>query len=167
MAEIQAPQNDRKKKSGKPDMTPLVDLGFLLITFFIYTTTFNQPNTLDFATPKNNGETADIDSDNTITLILGAENRIFWYQKPLNELTLEDLHETDYSSEGIRKIIHQKKKEAPNPKNWTVIIKPTEDATWSNAVDVLDETIITGSNRKAITELSNNELIAYQTKTTF
>ena len=148
-------------------MTPLVDLGFLLITFFIYTTTFNQPSVLDFATPKNDGGTSEINDDNTITLILGKENKVFWYQKPVSEVTASDLTETDYSSEGLREIILAKKREALNPEFWTVIIKPTEDATWENAVDVLDETIITGSKRKAITELTNLELEAYQAKLKF
>ncbi|KPM48631.1 ExbD/TolR family protein [Jiulongibacter sediminis] len=163
MAEIQTPQNG-KKKAAKPDMTPLVDLGFLLITFFIYTTTFNQPSVLDFATPKSSEGTAAVNNQNTLTLILGGDNKVYWYQKALKEVTSEDLVETDYSSAGIRQVILEKKKLAKNPDNRTIIIKPTEDATWENAVDVLDETIITGSKRKAITELTPRELEAYQGK---
>lgn len=163
MAEIQTLQNGMKK-TGKPDMTPLVDLGFLLITFFIYTTTFNQPSVLDFATPKKDQGTAAINSENSITLILGAENKVFWYQKPLSDLTSEDLNLSDYSRNGIRKVLLEKKEVAKDKEKWTVIIKPTDDATWENAVDILDETIITGSKRKAITELSSRELKAYQEK---
>ncbi len=163
MAEIHNPQSS-KKKASKPDMTPLVDLGFLLITFFIYTTTFNQPSVLEFATPRNDSGTSAINEENTLTLILGGENKIFWYQKPLSQVNSGDLVETDYSSQGIRKVLLEKKKQAKNPDNWTVIIKPTDDATWGNTIDILDETIITRSNRKAIVDLSPQEIAAYQEK---
>lgn len=159
-----------KKKTGKPDMTPMVDLGFLLITFFIYTTTFSKPNVMKFATPSKDKdpnieqEDAEIKVSNTLTIIMGENDRIFWYQKPLKDVTAEDLEESDYSDEGIRKIILQKKAKALELDKWTVIIKPTEDATWQNTVDILDETAITESEKKAVVELKDVELDAYYQK---
>lgn len=150
--------NASKKMAAKPDMTPLVDLGFLLITFFIYTTTFTQANIMEFNTPSSEDvPPVGVRTSNTITFVLGENNRIFWYQTPLAELTESNVFETDYSPNGLRNIIMQKKAICLNPKSWTVIIKPTDLATWQNTVDVLDETIITNSELKAVTELSEIE----------
>jgi biopolymer transport protein ExbD len=177
MAEVQVKESGGKggkvrsaKKVGKPDMTPMVDLGFLLLTFFIYTTTFTKPNSMGFATPKQDDkppeeqEVVDIKVSNTITIILGENDRVFWYQVPLKEVTAEDLNETDYSKDGIRAAILKKKNAALSPENWTVIIKPTDDATWKNAVDILDEMAITKSEKKAVVEPQKVELEAYYTK---
>ncbi|MGR3812274.1 ExbD/TolR family protein [Jiulongibacter sp. NS-SX5] len=159
-----------KKGAGKPDMTPMVDLGFLLITFFIYTTTFSKPNIMGFATPKKDDtepeqqEQVDVKVSNTITILLGENDRVFWYQVPLKEVTAEDLNETDYSAEGIRQAILRLKAKAITPENWTVIIKPTDDATWKNAVDILDEMAITESDKKAVVDLQKVEKEAYYTK---
>src|SRR6218665_4129271 len=97
-----------KKQGGKPDMTPMVDLGFLLLTFFIFTTTFSKPNMMKLNMPDKsdekveNQEKQDIKLSNTITIIMGKENRIFWYQQALTDVTADDLNETDYSASGIR-----------------------------------------------------------------
>jgi biopolymer transport protein ExbD len=177
MAEVQVKDSGGKggkvrvsKKSGKPDMTPMVDLGFLLITFFIYTTTFSKPNTMGFNTPSKEKDPnkqqqdQEIKESNTITIILGEDDRVFWYQKPLAEVTPEDLTETDYSETGIRQAIYKLKANAIDQDVWTVIIKPSADATWKNTVDILDETEITESNKKAVVDMKPVELEAYYGK---
>lgn len=175
MAEVQVKESGGGKKggrvkkgAGKPDMTPMVDLGFLLLTFFIYTTTFSKPNIMGFATPNKDKdlpeEQAESKVTNTITVILGEDDRIFWYQVPLQDVTAEDLVETDYSEEGIRQAIYKKKANALDLEKWTVIIKPTDDATWKNTVDILDETAITDSDKKAVVELRTKEKEAYYSK---
>lgn len=158
-----------KKNSGKPDMTPMVDLGFLLITFFIYTTTFSKPNTMKLNMPVKDEEmeepeVADIKVSNTITVIMGKDDRIFWYQKPLTEVTAADLNETDYSDTGIRAAILKRKANALDPNVFTVIIKPTDQATWKNTVDILDEMSITASEKYAIVDLQKVEQAAYDDK---
>lgn len=158
-----------KKNSGKPDMTPMVDLGFLLITFFIYTTTFSKPNTMKLNMPKKDDdpeetEMADVKVSNTITIIMGEDNRIFWYQKPLAEVTSEDLNEVDYSAEGIRTSILQKRANAIDAEKFTVVIKPTDGATWKNTVDILDEMEITESKLYALVDLQKQEQRAYDEK---
>lgn len=158
-----------KKNSGKPDMTPMVDLGFLLITFFIYTTTFSKPNTMKLNMPKkeddpDDTEMADVKVSNTITIIMGKDDRIFWYQKPLAEVTAEDLIEADYSAEGIRTAILKKRANALDIDKFTVVIKPTDEATWKNTVDILDEMSITESEKYAIVDLQKQEQKAYDEK---
>ncbi|MBA4849686.1 biopolymer transporter ExbD [Emticicia sp. BO119] len=150
-----------KKAGGKPDMTPMVDLGFLLITFFMYTTTFGKPNMMKLNMPdKPNPDDPpppEVKVTNTITVLMGKDDRIFWYQKPLPELTLADLNETDYSPEGIRKSVLVKKANALDINKFTVIIKPSDEANWKNTVDILDEMAITKSDRYAIVDLAPKE----------
>lgn len=158
-----------KKNSGKPDMTPMVDLGFLLITFFIYTTTFSKPNTMKLNMPKKEDdpdetEMADVKVSNTITIIMGKDDRIFWYQKPLADVTAEDLNEVDYSKDGIRTAILTKRQKAIDIDKFTVVIKPTDEATWKNTVDILDEMSITESEKYAIVDLQKQEQKAYDEK---
>ncbi len=176
MAEIQESGSKKgdgkvrvKKNSGKPDMTPMVDLGFLLITFFIFTTTFSKPNTMKLNMPEKDKdeekqENADIKVTNTITLILGKDDKVYWYQVPMKEVTSADLNEVDYSTEGVRNAILKKKANALDLDKFTVIIKPTDEATWKNTVDILDEMEITDCEKYAITDLTGPEITAYDEK---
>lgn len=156
-----------KKSGGKPDMTPMVDLGFLLITFFMFTTTFSKPNMMKLSMPEKeekNDERPDVKVSNTITIVMGKDDRIFWHQKPVPEVTEADFHETDYSAAGIRAAIISRKKVAPTPENFTIIIKPTDDANFKNTVDILDEMAITDNQIYAIVDLQQPEKDAYAAK---
>jgi biopolymer transport protein ExbD len=159
-----------KKGTSKPDMTPMVDLGFLLLTFFIFTTTFSKPNMMKLNMPDKsdqdvkNQEKQDIKLSNTITIVMGKENRIFWYQQALSDVKADDLKETDYSANGIRAEINKKRAAAIDTSVFTVVIKPSDEATFENAVDILDEMEITGNKRFAIVDLMPQEKIALEEK---
>lgn len=158
-----------KKASTRVDMTPLADLGFLLITFFMFTTTFSKPNVMGLNMPpkdpnkevKNDDQ---IDVKNSISIILGGDNSIYWHQQDKLELTPETLIETNYSKEGIRKEILTAKQGALKPDNFTVIIKPTDDSTYENLVNVLDEMEITQSERYGIVDIAPIEVKVYEEK---
>jgi biopolymer transport protein ExbD len=158
-----------KKQSARVDMTPMVDLGFLLITFFVFTTTFSKPNMMKLNMPEKPKddqppETADIKESNTITIIMGKDNRIFYHQKSSKNLTPELLIESDYSRDGIRTAILKGKVNAISPDKFTVVIKPTDDANYKNTVDILDEMSITKSELYAIVDPSKEELAVYDQK---
>ncbi len=158
-----------KKMSTKIDMTPMVDLGFLLLTFFIFTTTFSKPNTMDLNMPNKDEKdekplTADVKESNTISVIMGKDNKVFWHQKSAKNLTKELLKETDYSKDGIRTAIIFARKNAIDTSKFTVVIKPTEFCNYKNVVDILDEMEITKSQRKAIVDISPEELAIYKEK---
>lgn len=159
-----------KKGTSKPDMTPMVDLGFLLLTFFIFTTTFSKPNMMKLNMPDKSDEDVknqdkqDIKLSNTITIVMGKENRIFWYQEALTDVTAESLKETDYSANGIRAEINKKRASALDTAVFTVVIKPSDEATFENAVDILDEMEITGNKRFAIVDLMPQEKTALEEK---
>lgn len=151
-------------RSIRPDMTPMVDLGFLLITFFMYTTTFVQPHLMKYFQPKQDemSSTAPMRESNTLSLILSKDNHIYWHQTNQKDLSIEKLKETSYSAMQVRKLILDCHKNAPEPENFTVIIKPTPESTYENLVDILDEMAITKTEHYAVVDAiaKENSLIA-------
>lgn len=177
MAEVQVQDKSAKggkvrskKQSTRVDMTPMVDLGFLLITFFMFTTTFSKPNVMDLGLPAKPKEdqpkppTTEIDLSNSISLIIGKDNRIFYHQLDRQGLTDEKLLETNYDKEGITKVIEDAKRRAKDPAKFTVIIKPTDDAVYKNFVDILDEMAITKNEQYGVTEIKDWEKAIYDNK---
>lgn len=159
-------KNEKKslsKKLIRVDMTPMVDLGFLLITFFMFTTNFTKPNVVDLGLPAGQSGT-EINYKNQITFILGKDNRIFYYQKEANNLSEKDLKEVSFQGMELAKLIKSYKKSAPVPENFTVIIKPTDDANYKNFVDMLDEMALTKNERYGISDLKPLEKTIYEEK---
>lgn len=151
-------------RQPRVDMTPMVDLGFLLITFFVFTTTFTSNRMMALNMPKKTNEPgAIIKYSNTLTLILGKDNRIFWHQKGPKDLNTNLLTETAYGT-TLSKLILEKRKQAENIKNFTVIIRPTDESVYKNTVDVLDEMKITNQPLYVLTDISLREVEVYQSK---
>lgn len=141
------------KKSTRVDLTPMVDLGFLLITFFIFTTTMSQPTSMNLAMPKDTDKPDEINKvkeSGSLTLMLGKGNVIYYYfgNDPATMQT------TGYKD--VRKIILDKKKKTPAD-DLFIIIKPDKDATYKNAVDVLDEMSIDDITRYAMVDPTPDE----------
>lgn len=176
MAEVQVKDNGgkggkvRSKKSvPHVDLTPMVDLAFLLITFFMLVTTFNKPNVMDLGLPAKPDENqkapiTEIDLSNSISLIIGKDNRIFYHQLDQAGLNDQTLQETSFDREGITKVIQQAKARAKDQTKFTVIIKPTDDAVYKNFVDMLDEMAITKNEIYGITDIKSWELAIYENK---
>ncbi len=140
-----------KKASTKIDMTPMVDLGFLLITFFMLTTTLAKPVTMQLSMPDKTDtkETSPVKLSETLT-ICPAENKIYYYQGIPGSPDAV-LQVTDYSDKGIRQILFDFKKRIGN--NFTIVIKATKEAKYKNMVDLLDECAITDNKRYALLEI--------------
>ncbi len=142
-----------KKLSTRVDLTPMVDLGFLLITFFIFTTTLAEPTAMNLNMPKDTKDENQINKvkeSGSLTLMLGKANVIYYYygSDPTKMQT------TTYKD--VRKIILDKKKSTPAD-DLFIIIKPDKDATYKNAVDVLDEMTINDINRYAMVDPTADE----------
>ncbi|WP_153396011.1 ExbD/TolR family protein [Chryseobacterium vaccae] len=166
MAEVNTQEKQggkQKKKLIRVDMTPMVDLGFLLITFFMFTTNFTKPNVMDLGLPAKSPvpTTNVIDDKNQITFILGKDNRVFYHQSNEKELNTANLKETDFNGVNISKTISEAFKKAPVPSNFTVIIKPTDDANYKNFVDVLDNVAISKKERYGIADIKPWEKKVY------
>ena len=171
MAEVIAQEKQggskQRKKLIRVDMTPMVDLGFLLITFFMFTTNFTKPNVMDLGLPAKDPNPIpkspiNIDVNNQITFILGKDNRVFYHQQAKEDLDSNNLKETDFSGIKISKIISEAYKNAPKPEIFTVIVKPTDEANYKNFVDILDNIAISKKERYGITDIKPWEKKVYE-----
>ena len=154
MAEINAGGGKKegkrsKKVSTKIDMTPMVDLAFLLITFFMLTTTFNKPQAMEVNMPDKTDkkETTPLKESKPMTIILGEDNKVYWYMG----LTDPKVEVSDFSAEGIRKVVLKKNREISE---LVIVIKAMKTSKYKNMVDILDEMHITDSKRYAIVAIT-------------
>lgn len=142
-----------KKQSTRVDLTPMVDLGFLLITFFIFTTTMSQPTAMKLNLPKDVDKPEDqnkLKESAAFTVMPSKANMVYYYEG----LDPSKLQQSTFK--GIRDIILDKKRRT-DPKDFMVILKPTKDATYKNAVDILDEMKIDDVKRYALVSISPDE----------
>jgi len=134
-----------KKVSTKVDMTPMVDLAFLLITFFMLTTTFSKPKAMEVNMPDKNvkDETVKVKESLTTTFVLGEKDIIYYYSGKDNP----NVSQTDYSENGLRKVILNdiKKKYSQFGEDPVYIIKASKGSRYKNVVDMLDEMAIAGN----------------------
>jgi biopolymer transport protein ExbD len=154
MAEINSEGKRRSKKvSTKIDMTPMVDLAFLLITFFMLTTTFNKPQAMEVNMPDktDKNEQQPLKESKAMTIILGEDDKVYWYMG----ITEPKMNETDYSSAGIRQVIVNKNKQV---EGLVIIIKAMKKSKYKNMVDILDEMHITDSKRYAIMAITAGDI---------
>ncbi|WP_345991719.1 biopolymer transporter ExbD [Chryseobacterium sp. Chry.R1] len=167
MAEVIAQEKSggkQRKKLIRVDMTPMVDLGFLLITFFMFTTNFTKPNVMDLGLPAKSPTppTNVVDNKNQVTFIIGKDNRIFYHQEAKGDLNTSNLKETDYNGVNISKIISKAYNDAPIKDNFTIIIEPTDDSNYKNFVDMLDNIAISKKERYGITDMKSWEKKVYE-----
>jgi biopolymer transport protein ExbD len=142
-----------KKMSTKIDMTPMVDLGFLLITFFMLTTTLQKPQVMTLNMPdkddKTDTKTMPVKVSETITLIPWENGRLYWFQGlPTDPKTV--VEKTDLSAKGLRQVLLQKKNDPEIGEKFTIVMKPYKKSNYKTVVDALDEFAITGCERYAI-----------------
>ncbi|MGN6194789.1 MAG: ExbD/TolR family protein [Ginsengibacter sp.] len=147
-----------KKHSTRVDLTPMVDLGFLLITFFIFTTTVQQPTAMNLNMPKDTKDQKNdmkVKESGSLTLMLGKGNVIYYYYGS-DPTTMQT---TGYKD--VRNIILKKKKTTPAA-DLFIIIKPDKDATYKNAVDILDEMDINDIGKYAMVDPTPDEYALIQ-----
>ncbi len=139
------------KKVSSIDMTPMVDLGFLLITFFIFTSTLSESNALGLVMPAQ-GPPSLTGASKTLTVVLGGEDELSYYQGKLE--SSGGLQPTSYHTQhGFGSIIRAKQEMLGTEKNeLMVIINPSDHATYDNLINILDEIKINGVSRYAIAE---------------
>lgn len=170
-----------KKLSTRVDMTPMVDLGFLLITFFIFTATMSSPVGMDLNMPKDTNkddEQTKAKQSGALTVMLGKDNNVYYYE---GELAPDGSNFKQTTFKGIRDEIIRKKKaviaaytgnaaceekareKGKDPRkscedeDFIVVIKPTANATYKNTVDILDEMTINNVRRFAMVKIADTE----------
>jgi biopolymer transport protein ExbD len=145
-----------KRMSTRIDMTPLVDLGFLLITFFIFTTTMSTPSTMDLFMPKDTKKDEELNKakeSGALTIMMGKDNHLYYYE---GKLAPDASNFTSSNFKEIRDVIIKKKKNTPI-EDLVVVLKPNEEATYKNTVDMLDEMTINQVKRFALVDISEVE----------
>ena len=196
MAEVNTGGGEQKK--GQPqklnlrvDFTPMVDMNMLLITFFMFCTTLSKPQTMDIVMPTKDKDLTEDDKNQVkaskaITLILGEDDKVYYYMGEPNYSDYTTLKETSYGAGGLRDILLERNKaavaemrelkidrakkriteevfkekssEIRNAKDGqVVVIKPTDGASYKNLVDALDEMQICSIGKYAIVEMADGD----------
>jgi len=181
-----------KKLNLRVDFTPMVDMNMLLICFFMFCTSLSKPQTMDIVLPTKDNQDMVEDEKNkvkdskAITIILGENNKVYYYFGKPNYEDYNSLKQTDYSPEGLRGMLlernaravvkmtelrrqrqrreiseEQFKKDAGeiknDPEGEVVVIKPTDSSTYKNLVDALDEMQICSIGKYAIIEMADGD----------
>ena len=160
-----------KKLSTRVDLTPMVDLGFLLITFFMFTTTLSKPKTMEINMPYKDEkikeeEQSKIKESTAMTVLLSKNHRVYYYEgladDPDNPPTLQV---TNFKPKGgIRDAIIDKKKKVEELKQQgllgakdqlTILIKPDDNSTYDDLVSIVDEMSINDVRVYAIVDITD------------
>ncbi|HSK13141.1 MAG TPA: biopolymer transporter ExbD [Phnomibacter sp.] len=146
-----------KKLNPRVDLTPLVDLGFLLITFFIFTTTMSAPTAMNLFLPKDTDKPEELNKakeSGALTLILGKDRNIFYYEGMLAE---DGSNFKQMGFKDLRDVVLNKKRNTPVD-DLVIVIKPSEDCSFKDLVDALDEMTIADIKRYAMVDASEGEM---------
>ncbi|GAB3828289.1 ExbD/TolR family protein [Hymenobacter jeollabukensis] len=144
-----------KKMSTKIDMTPMVDLAFLLLTFFMLTTTFAKPKVMQISMPvkpKPEDEQQELKASDAFTVLLGENNKLYYYEGLVSEKP--QLQLSSYSADGIRQVLVNRRARRPST---VVLIKAADKANYKNMVDILDEMTITGQQKYALVDITKDD----------
>ncbi len=148
-----------KKLSGKStlvDLTPMVDLGFLLITFFVLTTSMARPKVLPLVEPNDSdpGINTSVCQSCALTLIPANDRQIYYYEGMLQQAS--DIKITSFSTAGLRSLILQKKQslaaQQDSTKQLILIVKPGDESNLQDFTDIADEVLINGVKRYFVAE---------------
>ena len=174
------------------DFTPMVDMNMLLITFFMLCTSMSKPQTMEISMPTNDKVTEEemvkVKESQAVTLILGDNDRVFYYLGQPNYEDYSSLIETSYQPDGLRAMLLNRNKDlvaqirelkrqrrdleitedqykeqlaelkkAHDKTSPVVMIKATDDATYRNLIDALDEMQITSISKYAIVDITDGD----------
>jgi biopolymer transport protein ExbD len=160
--EPSAPKAGKKPRARKHnfrlDMTPMVDLAFLLLTFFMLTTTFAKSRVMELqmpAKPQSDDQNTPLQASKAMTIILGSGHQAYYYfglARPEDPgVPVPTLHTTNFGPQGIRRALLARGQRRPAP---VVLIKAGPRAKYSDMVDILDEMNITAQKKYALTDLT-------------
>lgn len=149
-----------KKASTRVDLTAMVDLAFLLITFFMLTTTLSKPKAMDMVMPDNTQpqEQMAVPASRTMTILLGSKNKLEWYiGEPGKTPPIVD----NFGKDGLRKALmenSEKIKASHGGQPMIVLVKPSDKSNYDNFVNALDELNITGIEQHAVVKITQPEI---------
>jgi biopolymer transport protein ExbD len=147
----------RNRQIPRIDLTAMVDLAFLLITFFIMATSLAKPKAMDLAMPV--GTNVPVPQSRTMTICLGNNNHAVWYlgmiENPLIPPT-----QVDFGKKGLRAalIYANKKVLQASGKPLIVVLKPSAHAVYSDFVAALDELNIASIQSYAVAKITPKDI---------
>lgn len=147
-----------KKMSTRIDMTPMVDLAFLLLTFFMLTTTFARPYTMELNMPVKSREPTKVKASESLTILLGKNHRVHYF----NGLNLGQdgpppaLQTTAFGPDGIRRVLRARQRQQPG--RLVVLIKASPEAKYQDMVDILDEMNSSHQQKYALVKITQDDL---------
>jgi biopolymer transport protein ExbD len=150
-----------RKTSTRVDLTAMVDMAFLLITFFILTTTLQKPMAMDLTMPDTTvpEHYTPYPESRTMTILLGSDNKLEWYiglpAKPLTPPTIDS-----FGKNGIRKTLFEQaaKIKQAQGKEMIVLIKPSNKSNYNNVVTIMDELNIISNQTRSIVNITPTEV---------
>ena len=148
------------RRSLRVDLTPMVDLGFLLISFFIFTTTLTEQKAANFYLPAD-GEPTLYSKSTSLTLVPGANNKIWYFDGILEEAIAENrIRQTGYAlRDGIGNVIRAKQQQLAAQQikdKLSILICPSPSSSYGNVVDLVDEMLI---NRVKVYTISDDKTL--------
>ena len=177
--------------SVRVDFTPMVDMNMLLITLFMLCTTLIKPQTMEISMPSNDKDITEeqkskVKASQAITLLLGGDDKLYYYEGEPNYEDYTFLKETTYDADGLRAILLAKNSAAVRQVNElkrqkadltltdeeyakqlaeiksgkdtpTVIIKATDGSSYKNLIDALDEMLICSIGKYVITDMAEGD----------
>jgi len=159
-----------KKSNPGVDLTAMVDLAFLLITFFMLTTSLSKPQAMPLPMPdKDKIDTPDKDQlipeDRMMTILIGKDNKLLWYMGQFETPKIPPT-EAEFGKDGIRKDLLRNVQlgkqvaasEGKPDQGLIVNIKASDAASYKNLVDILDEMAITDPQLFAIGDITPGEI---------
>ena len=162
MAELVVPGKNGKRSSlpklpPRIDLTAMVDLAFLLITFFILTTSLAKPRAMPIAMPV--GKTGGVGESTTMTVCLGINNQALWY-RGMTEKPLTVPQIVGYGKDGLRRAIVEagKKIFTATGKQMMVIVRPSAHSKYADLVAAIDELNITAVKYYDIADISPKDI---------
>lgn len=194
MADVEqkAGSSKQKKFTIRVDFTPMVDMNMLLITFFMLCTTLSKPQTMEISMPSNDKNITEEDqtkvaASRAITVLLGGDNRVFYYAGEPNYEDYNSLKEVSFKADGLRAVLternydviqkinelkrekletnmsdedfNKKASEIKNVKTAPVVmIKASDESTYENLIDALDEMQICSISKYAIVDMAEGDL---------
>lgn len=148
-----------KKASTRVDMTAMVDLAFLLITFFILSTTLNKPKAMDMAMPDKDEQhdQLPVPASRTMTILLGSDDKVDWY---MGEAGKSAPVTDNFGKSGLRKALIENydKVKKESGKELIVLIKASDKSNYGNLVAALDELNIANIQEHAIVDITPAEI---------
>jgi biopolymer transport protein ExbD len=173
MGEVNTGGGGGKHKGGKPkakksstriDMTPMVDLAFLLLTFFMLTTSFSKPKSMEIVMPDkpkaDDPKPPKINDKDVMNLIMAGNNKLYYYIGIENP-QVEQAAYSATNEKSIRKILlseKQKNIQRNGKDKFMVLIKATKEAKYKNVVDIFDEMNVTAIQRYALVDITPSEV---------